>query len=418
MENNKYKYQYIFALFFPFWSMIASVKFFKSLSARNLFWYGCAFMGFVFIFNPVGGSEADGTRYAQFLIEMHNQPVNFNNFIGNFYKEDMSLDIYQTLVTFVISLFTDNPHYLFLVFAIVFGFFYSRNIFMILDFSKSNKLNWWVWIVLLMFILIRPIWEINGVRMYTALHVFLYGLFSYLLQNNYKKLIWCFLAIFVHFSFVIPLIVLLIIIFIPKNNYSILFIIYFVAISFKELSIQALNDYLQGILPAQLSKKAGEYMNEEYILAVSELNSSYSQYIHIAGNMSRYFSHFVVLFLWINLKSFFQSVLHRKMLSYFLIYGAIFEILSVIPSMGRFMDIPNMIFYALLLVLLFDTSIKPNLHVSVKYLSILLILPVFFRLRIGTDYYGLSLFWGNFISAIFIDDNMPIIAFVKSFFKI
>ena len=71
-------------------------------------------------------------------------------------------------------------------------------------------------------------------------------------------------------------------------------LLYFVAIAFSELDIESLRYSLQDILPAQLNKKVGEYMNEEYILTVSERNLSYSQYIHIAGYMSRYFSHFIV----------------------------------------------------------------------------------------------------------------------------
>lgn len=413
---HKYKYNYIFAVLFPFWTMLLSVAKFNSKSAKNLFWYGCAFMGFVFIYYPVGGSGTDSTRIAQGLINMHFNPVDFDIVVGYFYNEDSSLDIYQTLVTFIVSLFTGNPHYLFLIYAIVFGFFYSRNLFIVFSFSKTEKLNWSVWIVLVMFILIRPIWDINGVRMYTALHVFLYGLFSYLFQNNHKKLICCVLAVFVHFSFILPVAILLMIIFVPKRNLSVFFILYFIAIAFNELDIESLKYGLQDILPAQLNKKVGEYMNEEYILTVNERNSSYSQYIHVAGYMSRYFSHFIVIFFWINLKSFFQNDQLRKILSYFLIFATVFETLSVIPSMGRFLDISNMIFYALLLKMLFDSSINFKLQVFVKYLALLLVLPILFRLRIGTDYYGSSLFWGNFISAIFIDDNVPIIDFVKSIF--
>lgn len=415
-NKNKNIFFYIFAALFPFWTMLLSVAKFNSKSAMNLFWYGCAFMGFVFIYYPVGGSGTDSTRIAQGLINMHFNPTDFDTVVGYFYNEDSSLDIYQTFVTFIVSLFTGNPHYLFLIFAVVFGFFYSRNLFVVFSFSKTDKLNWWVWIVLVMFILIRPIWDINGVRMYTALHVFLYGLFSYLLQNNYKKLIWCLLAVFIHFSFVLPVAILALIMIVPKHNLSVLFILYFVAIAFSELDIESLRYSLQDILPAQLNKKVGEYMNEEYILTVSERNSSYSQYIHIAGYMSRYFSHFIVIFFWINLKSFFQNDQYRKILSCFLIFATVFETLSVIPSMGRFLDVSNMIFYALLLKMLFDSSINYKLHKFVKYTALLLVLPILFRLRVGTDYYGSSLFWGNFVSAIFVDDNVPIIDFVKSIF--
>ena len=370
-------------------------------------------MGFVFIYFSVGGSNNDSTRIAQGLIDMHFNLIDFDTVSGYFYKEN-KLDIYQTLVTFIVSIFTANPQFLFFVFAIVFGYFYSRNMFMIFEFAKTDKLNWWVWAVILMFILIVPIWNINGVRMYTAFHVFLYGLYSYLLKKNYKRLIWCVLSVFVHFSFIIPLTLLFVYFFLPKKNTSIFFIFYFVAIAFAEIDIQSLKSGLQDILPEQLSRKTSDYMSEDYVATVNELNASYSQYINIAAQMARYFSLIVIIYFWINIKSLFKNELYVKMLTLFLFFGAIFEILSVIPSMGRFKVITNMIFYALLIIMLFDSSENSKLNLFIKYSSLLLILPILFQLRKGTDFYGLSLLWGNFVSAFFYEDNVTIIEAIKS----
>ena len=416
MKSNN-KFQYIFALLFPFWAMIASIKYFKSPSAKNLFWYGCTFMGYVFIFNPIGGSGADCTRIAANLIEMHNNPVNFETVSGYFYNEENSLDIYQTLVTFLLSFFTGNSHYLFLIFAIIFGYFYSRNIWMTLNYSKTDNHLWYIWIAIIMFLLICPIWEINGGRMWVALQVFMYGLFSFYLKNDKKKIIWCFLSVLFHFSFLFPLTIFILFQFLPKKNLTLYFVFYFVAITFTEINIQSFKDTLIEVLPTQLSSKADSYMNEDSVQAVNERNASYSLYLKIASKMSRYFMLILIAFFWINLKKIFLIQTHRKLLCLFLFFAAIFEVLTVIPSMGRFLVITNLIFYSLLLLLLVDDTISNGaLQTTTKYISFLLILPILLSIRIGFEYYGVSLIYSNFIGSFYFEDRQPMIDLVKSFF--
>jgi len=98
-QNSPNIFRYGFAFLFPFWSAIASLKFFKSPSAPNLFWYGCIFMGFIHIFNPIGGSQSDGVRYAEALVKLNTQHIDLNVISSYFYSQDGSLDIYQPLVT-------------------------------------------------------------------------------------------------------------------------------------------------------------------------------------------------------------------------------------------------------------------------------------------------------------------------------
>ncbi len=418
MSNKDSKYKlYLFALALPFLSLLTSVRFFKSPSARNLFWYGCIFMGYIHIFNPIGGTANDGVRYAEALVTMHIEPVDIETLSGYFYSEDGHLDIYQPLVTFLLSLFTGNPHILFMVFATVFGFFYSRNIWMALHYSEKDKIGWWVWVILIMLMLIRPIWEINGVRMYTALQVFMYGVFSFYLMNDKKKLIWSFLSVFIHFSFIFPVALLVIFFFLPKKNLTIYFVFYFLAVIFNEIDIQSLKDGLVDILPARLSEKAVDYMNEDYLEVIKERNATYSLYLKIADKMFRYFSFLAIFFLWLKKQSFLENKTYRNLLVLTMFTGAVFEILSGIPSMIRFLDIPNLIFYTLLFLLLSDKQFAEHkIHKMVKITSVALILPILLRIRIGLEFYGISLLCGNFVSASIINDNIPLISFVKSLF--
>ena len=421
MDNrNKHISTIIFAIILPFWTLIASIKFFKSPTAKNWFWYACAFMGYIFIFNPIGstGSEtdADSSRIAQSLQEMHSNPMNFETVSTYFYSEEGSLDIYQELIVFILSRFTANAHYLFLIFAIIFGYFYSRNIWIITSYTNSDKQSWYIWIVLIMFFLINPIWQINGGRMWIALHVFMYGLFSFYLNNDKKKIIWCFLSVLIHFSFLLPLVLILIYQFLPKKSLTIYFILYFVAISMAEIKIQPLKEALITFLPAQLSSKAESYMNEDSVQAAIDRNASYSLYLIMASKMARYFILIFIAYFWVNFKKLFQVQLYQNLLALFLFLATIFEVLSVIPSMGRFLLITNMIFYSLLLLLLFDKKLTEDaIKVPTKYLSLLLILPVLLSIRLGLEYYGATLFYGNFFSSTFIEDRKPLIGFLKSF---
>lgn len=416
-QNSPNIFRYGFAFLFPFWSAIASLKFFKSPSARNLFWYGCVFMGFIHIFNPIGGSQSDGVRYAEALVNIDTQRIDANVIKSYFYSQDGSLDIYQPLVTLFVSAFTKDPHFLFLIFAIVFGFFYSRNIWIVLNLSKKETLSWWVWIVLIMMLLVNPIWEINGVRMWTALHVFVYGVLSFYINNDKKKLLWSFASIFIHFSFVFPLILILIFQFLPKNKLTIFFVVYFITAAFNEINLQSLNDSLTNILPSQLSSRTNSYLNEDYLMTVNETNASYSQYLIIAKYLSKYFILTMVVYFWINKNSLFTNKFYQELLALFLFMSAAFQLVSVIPSMGRFFRVTDIIFYALLFLLLIDQHIN-NLEFNtfVKYLSLMLVLPILLTIRLGFEFYGTSLFWGNFVSAYFLDDRMPAITYIKSMF--
>lgn len=382
--------------------MILSVVKFDSKNAKNLFWFGCAFMGYIFIFNPVSGSGADGVRVAQGLVDMSIQKTGVNDLIKNLYVEDGTVDIYQTLTTYLVSRFTSNPHYLFLILAIVFGFFYSRNVWRVLNYITSNKNETYIWLFIVMLILLNPIWNINGGRMWVALHVFIYGLFGYFFDGKPTKLVWAVVSVFIHFSFLFPLLLLMILAFLPKRNTEIYFLFFIISTVINDINIITLKNTIEGYLPGFLTYKVDAYMNEDLVSSISDGYKDWSTYLYVSKYMNIAFKYILLLVFWLNRNIIIENSVSKNILYTYLFFGGCINILSGIPSMGRFVTLEDFIMFSLLLFCIGKVSISAQTKDVLKYSSLLLILPILLALRIGSIYYGHSLFWENFVGAIFL----------------
>jgi len=414
LENNKYKY--IFAALFPFWTMLLSIAKFDSKSSKNLFWYGCAFMGFVFIFNPVFDTGADSSRIAKALVDMHSPNTTIKDVFSDLFIEDGNVDVYQLLVTLIVSIFTSNAHYLFLIMAVIFGYFYSRNVWRILNYFKISTNQAYVWIFIAMLFLVNPIWNINGGRMYVALHVFIFGVFGYVFDKKPIYLIWAFVSILIHFSLVLPLSLFVILQFLPQKNIKTYFYIYLISLFVSDIDMEGLKTMIIDYLPKFLIYKADAYLNEELAISISEGVKDWSTYLFVSKYMSMAFKYIVLFVFWKNIKKIEDNMIIKNLMITFLFLGFFINILSSIPSMGRFITLSDFFMYSLLLLIISNVNLSKLSTNLLKYSSILLILPIFHLLRIGTIYYGHSLFWSNFFGALFIEDRNPIIYYVKSIF--
>lgn len=406
---------YIAAAIFPFWTMILSIVKFDSKNSKLLFWYGCAFMGIIFIYNPLGGTTNDSIRVAQGLVEMHNQPVTVSTLFQNYWRENGDLDLYQTIVTYFVSWFTGNPHILFLVMAIVFGYFYTENIWYVFSQLYRSKLNWTVWIIIVALLLANPIWNINGGRMWVALHVFIYGIYGYFIQGKKQKLIWSFASVFFHFSFILPLLVLFIYFIMPKSGLVVYYILFLATALTIDLDIPYVRDFLINHLPTALYSKTIAYLDDDYMLFISDMKKDYSTYIHISNYMSMVYKYLISTSIFIILRKCKPENIIYKPFIFYLLLSSVINVISSIPSAGRFYIICNFMLISLVIILISTNLLEKRLNVLVQYAGLLLVLPVLFTLRIGAEFYGSSLFWGNFIQALVYEDNTPLIQFIKHF---
>ena len=189
----------------------------------------------------------DANRYVLKLQSLYDAPLSWDSFLANFYSDDGStVDIYQPLVTYIMALFTNNGNFLFAVFGIVMGYFYSRNIWLLLDTTKDKRITGTLWIVLFTFASIIGYWELNGVRMWTAAHIFFYGTFLFVIKGNKKGALIAALSVLVHFSFVLPVSILLFC-YLVKLPWKLLYFIFIASFFVSELNISSIGDFLWNI---------------------------------------------------------------------------------------------------------------------------------------------------------------------------
>jgi hypothetical protein len=414
---KKSKSNPLLLLFFlwPFLSFIASLWNFRKPYTKIIFILFCIFFGLTFIVPANKEGVADSFRYAQVLINMHKAPLNFENVIAEFYsKKTNTLDIYQPLVTWVVSLITNNPHILFAVFALVFGYFYANNLWIVLT-RIRKRFSFPLLVFILVLALINPIWNINGVRMYTAAQIFIYGSLLYFLEGNKKGLWWTAISCLVHFSFLFPLALLLIFMILPKK--LTIFFIFFIFTSFiSEVNLVRVRESLS-ILPEVFQYRVNSYTDANYAESYRENRNEATWHVKLSGNLLKWIEYILITVIYFIC----GRSLKKDMMLYILFCFALFvfgcaRIGSLIPSGGRFLIISDILIFVFFI--LFFTEFKtPSLVNTLKLVAIpFLLFYCIFSIRIGFSYMGISTLVGNPISAFLIEDTKPLIEFVKSLF--
>lgn len=403
-------------LLWPFGALITSIKNFRQPSAKTVFWFFCIFFGFVFISADINEKgTADSARYAKQLIDLHNTPISWQQLVTLFYNpDDGYTDIYQSLITWIIAIFTSDTRWLFAAFAMVFGYFYTQNLWIILS-RIQIKISIVVLLYIFEYALVNPIWNINGVRMWTAAQVFLFGSLQYFLLNNKKGLLWCASSILFHFSFMFPVSLMIIFIFLPKNIH-LFFIFYAVASFINEINLDEVKNILV-FLPDVFQPKIQAYTDSLYHKRVINQIAEMNWYVGFAYNTMKWIIYSWIIILYIKFKNWLKDSVETKNLLFFALFlGGWAQISSLVPSGGRFVTVSNSIFYAIIIILLVQKYKIPQIGMFSKVFLLPLVVVIIFQIRLGFDYMGLLTIIGNPFAAYLFNGQIPLIEFVKSSF--
>jgi hypothetical protein len=407
--------EYILTFFFPLLGLLYSVFNWRRDNAKNIFWIACVYMSFIHIFLPDGqefGTGADIGRYVIQLQELFSNGVSY----AQAFALNPRLDIYQMTVTYIVSRFTDNGHVLFLVFGIVFGYFYSRNIWFVLS-KVPNVKSGYISILVALLFLVCPIWNVSGVRMWTALHMFVYGALHYFLEGDKKKIIWTLLSVTIHYTFVIPIIIFVAYVLLPnqikKSNIILnsIFLIFILTFIVDILDFSAVAKYIEQYVPTDIyNDNIAGYLGEEYVSRINDEAEAKSTLFKIASFIEKalYIVTATVSFLMIKREHVNNE---RSVFVFSLLLYSIGNILSIVPSGGRFVIVAQL-FLLSAVVLIFSKNIF-RINALIKLILSVMIVLIIFKIRIGLECYGLNLIFGNFISAAFIETNTPIISFIS-----
>ena len=420
---NTISIKLIFAFVWPFGALFSALKNWRQSWTMNAFWIVCIFIGSIQIFHSDGtilGNDADAGRYVLDFMKMNHTVNSYSEVSSTFYNGDTN-DVYCPTVMFLVSRFTDNGHVLFFIFAIIYGFFYSRNIWYILSRIKDQQVNW-QWVMLAAFFLVCPIWNINGVRMWTALHVFVYGAMPYLLEKKKKQLIWSLAAILVHHSFIFPILLLVVFVLflhrfcVNKFSLNILFAFYLFSLTIKTLDLAALNMALQIYLPNFYEDRIDGYVNDVTLQNVMDAASKNSWHVAFFNNIHYWINQILIVFTFIVIKKKRNSLSCLFPLFAFslLIYGCA-NIMACVPSGARYISIAQMFMVATFLLCYRKIYVDKTFSTFMPAIMSILAFSLIFEIRKGLDYYGFTILFGNLLTSFFIETNTPLIDFIKTF---
>jgi hypothetical protein len=403
MQKVKHKaFLGLFSFLWPFGGLIYSIKNWNSEYVKNTIWWFCIYFGSVFIY-----IFGDSQRYALSLAKYSD--FSFSEIIDVIYN---ILDGYVPLVSYFLSKITVNPQFLFIILAVVFGFFYSRNLYYV--FSRVNKKSSKnILILLFLYALINPIWNINIVRFFTAAHIFVYGAMPYICEKKRSKLLWILVSAFIHWSFILPIIFLLLWIIVPKKL-SVFFYFYIVSlfintIDFNFIDLSAFGDY---------GSRIGIYVNNKAISEYQINISNVNWHVKVSKSILYWVIQGYIIYLYFVIKKYFknnESIINLYTFS-LLIYGTsnLFVTFNF-PEAYRFVVL-SLLFVMPLIILTVSHIKKKSIQRKFYRMSIPLLFTIIFKIRTGFEFYGITLVLGNYISAIFVKDNTPIIEFVKNLF--
>jgi hypothetical protein len=341
-------------LIWPFLAVVSAFQNYRAGWAKNIFWAFCVFYGFVY---AIGAETAnsDIVRYVARLEALHSMNLSISGGIDYFLNTG-EIDVINIFITLLLSFFTDSQVALTLVYGIIFGFFFSRNLWYIME-RLDGKLLPITIVLLACFFLVNPIWNITGFRMWTAAHVFIYGLLPYIFENKKSGLFISALSILVHFSFVAPVMILLMYMF-AGNRIGIYFAFFFVTIFVSEINIESFNNIIESYAPEIFQERTESYRTESQVEGYRSEDRRENLNWYVVWH-ERLFSWSVqgfLILMFVTGRDFFEKNLSWMNLFCFtlLFYGAV-NLLSSLPSGGRFYTVAQLC--ALSLIILFIQNI-------------------------------------------------------------
>jgi len=385
----------------PFVSMIIAFKDYSFPYAKNIFWAFCTFYGLTFAI----GFESTGSDINAYIRDLHSlysqNKLTIEQAFEN-YRNSGEIDIFQSIISFVLSRFTDSQAVLTTVYAFIFGYFFSRNIWYIFGLLEG-KLSILVKTVLFALILVVPIWNINGIRMYLAFHVFMFGLLPYIFENRKNKLLFVFASFLIHFSFSLPIIIFLIYRLLG-NHLRLYFFIFIISIFTSEFEIGQLNQAIDSFVPQALIDRSAGYTNETVVMEYREhiVNTNIIWYLKWFQKGLKWSIIILLIYFMLFADKRIKLILEwKKLLSLSMLYFAVANILSYLPSGGRFYIFS--FFLSLVMVILYLNQFKKDrkLVLLTKILTPAFILFIIVSLRLGLYSTSVTTVFGNPIIAVF-----------------
>lgn len=399
LKSDQKSYHLIYFFLQPFFTLVYYLKNFRKPHAKNVMWLFTVFYGSTFAI----GAESQGMDIVSYVSEvkdLYYLDLNVSQILSH-YQNSKEIDVLRTFLAWMVSSFTSNGYYLIIIYAVIFGYFFSRNIWYILE-RIEGKINYFTIISITCLFLVIPIWNLNGFRFWTAAHVFIYGLLPFVFEGKIKPLIWCFITPFIfHFSFLITLIPLGTY-FIFSNRIKVYFFLFVISFFISEFDITQFNNLIDRHVPQSIAERSKGYRNEENVekLREGEARANMVWYARYYTRVLRWSIVSLLIVIYMGSRNIIkQNKVLLRLLSFIFLFLFFANLISTIPSGGRFLAIGNMIALSFLTLYFQNNIIKEKLNLS-KIVSPFLIFFIIISLRTGLYSVSITTLLGNPILAI------------------
>lgn len=370
---------FLLFLIWPLVAFLVALSKYEKKDSKRVVYLFLVYYGFTF---TAANLAMDSRGFAETLLFTAKLPFNqFWNIVAGIYAVETSVDIIQPFIIFVVSRLTEDSRFLFAAFSAFFGYFYLKSIEpLFLQYKTRPNPN--ALIHLVFFVLLVPIFEINGFRFWTAAWVFFYGAYHMVLTGNKKYLIFSFIAAFIHFSFLSVNAILLIYVFLGNRNTIYLPLL---ALSFviPELFSTQISEFVL-YLPGGLEAKYTAYSNQDYSEQIREYEQSAKWFMKWPRLLVVYYFVVAMLTLKFRYKKWVSDSIMNNLFSFTILILSFSNFVKYIPSMGRFQTI-FLLFATAYLVIFYVRFGKLRLNFLTKTGLLPMLIVIVVVIRVGLE---------------------------------
>ncbi|MFT6323708.1 MAG: hypothetical protein ACJAWO_001263 [Halieaceae bacterium] len=379
MNQENQRYIWLLALFNPFISMLIVARDYKSTYFKNIIWFFCVFCGLTFGIGKES-QNSDVNRYLDELVMVYNSDIEVSAFV-DYALNKGELDFVRSFLVIVIGQFTDNKSVLLGFYGLIFGFFYSRNLEMLIRELKHSSI--FLNVLLLTIALIIPIWFINGFRFYAGCQVLIYGLFLWLFQRKKSAYFFLILSVLFHFSLIGVVFVFFIyrVVKIPIKVLLLLFVFSFVV---SEIDITMFNAIFEKIATQSILERTYFYRNEDVVDSFRTKVVTVNWYVVYYVKLFFWFIAYAVISASLKAKNLLENrPLYLDGLRFVLLLGMVSNIMSSLPSGGRFRVVFLVIAASWILITMSNTFYEKQGIGKLKYGLPILIFFIIVSIRVS-----------------------------------
>lgn len=319
-------------LFFihPFMAFILAISNLQKKSSFLVLLLFFTLFGYTFI---AQSPTIDSFRYVEeFNSYKYITTPHFLNDLRDYFTLNSNLkDIYAASSYYLISRISSNYHILMCLWAFIFSIFFLKAFRFFVD-RPEFKRSLPVFLLTFLFIYSNNIFNINGVRFYTASWIMVYTIFEIVIYKNYKYLILAFITPLIHIAFLSVIGVFML--YLITCRYEIFWVFIFIISFFiSQISLELVQSY-QGYAPKIIQNLIWSYSavsNVQDRLSDIEILPLYAQ---IFNALPRYFIN-LLMFIFVFKRKLVNSLPEMQSIYILLLVLLSFSNLTMsIPSFG------------------------------------------------------------------------------------